>query len=262
MRTRQEIVDALTQCFASIGELCSGLDEQQWGVQGLCPDWDITGTLLHLTAIEHMLAGWFPESLESPLPFGDAMAYLEAHSDQSGAAGLAEYIAVTGVRAAELAQMTDEQFAQPSPTPVGPATYARFMAVRVFDFWVHEQDMRRPLGLPGHASGLAAEIAIDEIEGSMGYIVGKKIGLDEGQSIRFTLTGPVQREICMLVDGRAGQVPSLDTATTDVTVDSTTFALLACGRIDPQSAIDAGDISWTGDDEIGDRAARNLAFTM
>ena len=136
------------------------------------------------------------------------------------------------------------------------------MAVRVFDFGVHEQDMRRPLGLPGHESGLAAEIAIDEIEGSMGYIVGKKIGLEEGQSIRFTLTGPVEREICMLVEGRAGQVPSLDSATTDVTVDSTTFALLACGRIDPQAAIDAGAISWSGDAEIGDRAARNLAFTM
>ncbi len=262
MRTRQEIVDALELCFASLSELCSGLDEEQWAVQGLCPEWDVKATLLHLNAIEQSLAGWFPESVETPLPFGDVMAYLEANSDRSATAELAAFIDISNVRSSELDAMTNAQFAHPSATPVGPGTYGRFMAVRVFDFWVHEQDIRRPLGLPGHESGLGAELALDEIEGSMGYIVGKKIGLEEGQSIRFTLTGPVEREICMLVHGRAGQVPSLDAATTDVRVDSTTFALLACGRIDPQGAIDAGDISWTGDAEIGDRAARNLAFTM
>jgi hypothetical protein len=44
--------------------------------------------------------------------------------------------------------------------------------------------------------------------------------------------------------------------------DSTTFVQLACGRIDPQARIDAGAISWTGDAELGERAARNLRFTM
>ena len=37
---------------------------------------------------------------------------------------------------------------------------------------------------------------------------------------------------------------------------------LACGRIDPEQAIAAGRITWTGDNEWGGRAARNLAFTM
>jgi hypothetical protein len=38
--------------------------------------------------------------------------------------------------------------------------------------------------------------------------------------------------------------------------------LLACGRIDPEAAIASGKIRWTGDDEIGGRAARNLRFTI
>jgi hypothetical protein len=37
---------------------------------------------------------------------------------------------------------------------------------------------------------------------------------------------------------------------------------LACGRIDPQERIVAGLVSWTGDAELGDRAARNLRYTM
>ena len=44
--------------------------------------------------------------------------------------------------------------------------------------------------------------------------------------------------------------------------ESTTFALLACGRIDPEQAIADGAIRWSGDDEIGARAARNLRYTM
>ena len=37
---------------------------------------------------------------------------------------------------------------------------------------------------------------------------------------------------------------------------------LAGGRIDPQAQIDAGRVTWTGDGEFGDRAARNLRFTI
>jgi hypothetical protein len=37
---------------------------------------------------------------------------------------------------------------------------------------------------------------------------------------------------------------------------------LACGRIDPQGAIDTGAITWTGDAELGERTARNLRYTM
>lgn len=64
------------------------------------------------------------------------------------------------------------------------------------------------------------------------------------------------------VTGRAGLVEGLDAPDVVLRADSTTFALLACGRIDPQGAIDDGSISWSGDATWGDTAARNLAFTM
>jgi hypothetical protein len=105
-------------------------------------------------------------------------------------------------------------------------------------------------------------MAIDEIHRSLPYIVGKKIGLQDGMSITFELTGPVHRSMHLVVDGRAGLVDSLTGADVTLTADSTTFALLACGRIDPQGAIDDGRMVWSGSGEWGDRAARNLAFTM
>ena len=64
------------------------------------------------------------------------------------------------------------------------------------------------------------------------------------------------------MDGRAGLVDHLDSADVTVNADTTTFIMLACGRIDPQEQIDAGRIAWSGDDDWGDKAARNLRFTM
>jgi hypothetical protein len=147
-------------------------------------------------------------------------------------------------------------------TPVGPGTYGRFMDVRVFDFWVHEQDIRVPLGMPGHEDGPAADVAIAEIEGSLGYIIGRKVGLPDGKSITIDLSGPVDRMFHVVVDGRAGRVDALDAPDVTLRSDSTTFALLACGRIDPQDPIGDGRVVWEGDAEWGERAARNLAFTM
>ena len=64
------------------------------------------------------------------------------------------------------------------------------------------------------------------------------------------------------VDGRASVVDHLKEATCVINADSRTFVMLACGRIDPQAEIDAGRISWTGDNEWGERVAKNLRFTM
>jgi hypothetical protein len=48
----------------------------------------------------------------------------------------------------------------------------------------------------------------------------------------------------------------------ELSTDSVTFVQLACGRVDPQEQIDAGLVRWTGDAELGSRAARNLRYTM
>ena len=47
-----------------------------------------------------------------------------------------------------LAEADDEYFDQPMQTPTGPGTMTDFLATRILDCWVHEQDMRRALDLP------------------------------------------------------------------------------------------------------------------
>ena len=75
------------------------------------------------------------------------------------------------------------------------------------------------------------------------------------------VTGGVERDIAVVVDGKARPVDSVADPDVEVTADVETFVLLAAGRIDPQTRIDDGRITWSGDAEWGERMARNLAYT-
>jgi uncharacterized protein (TIGR03083 family) len=216
----------------------------------------------HLAAIEGLLDGWLPTPDDIKPPFELVGAFVGQAGGWSDPELAAETVRILAARRAQLAASTDEQFGRRSMTPIGEATYHRFMDVRVFDLWVHQRDMAIPLGRPTDDTGPAAGRALDEVHDSIGYIVGKRVGLPDGMSIAFHLTGPIERDIFAAVDGRAARVDQLDRPSVEVTTDSLTFVLLACGRVDPQSVIDAGRISWSGDAAWGEQAARNLRFTM
>ncbi|MGB2922028.1 MAG: maleylpyruvate isomerase family mycothiol-dependent enzyme [Mycobacterium sp.] len=256
-RSLDELRDALQHCYAAFETLCADLSDDEWQAQSLCPDWTVRGVVDHVTSIEAVMAGWLPDDEKTPPPFEKAGEFL---ADTT--AYPAKVRAVYDHRRRDLAALSDVDLNRPCWTPVGPATYGRFLAIRVFDFWVHERDITTPLGRATDDTGVAAEIALAEVENSIGYIVGKKVGLPDGKSLTFDLTGPLTRRLHVAVDGRAARVDHVDDPDVTVTTDSTTFIQLACGRIDPQAQIDSGTIRWTGDDELGDRAARNLRFTM
>ena len=255
-------IDALEECWSSFDQLIDDLTPAQWATPSLCEGWAVRDVVIHLGAIEHLLSGEAPGSMTDAVPFAKAGEWMSSVGDLDDAALLAAYRSVVDTRRAEVAALTADDLTRPSMTPVGPGTVGRFLEIRVFDYWVHEQDVRMPLGIPGHEEGRAAEMAIDEIQGSLPYIVGKKVGLPDGMGITIEVTGPVERTMHVLVTGRAGVVESLASPDVTLRADSTTFALLACGRIDPQIPIDDGRITWTGDPTWGDTAARQLAFTM
>jgi uncharacterized protein (TIGR03083 family) len=256
-RSLDEIRGALQHCYAAFDALCADLSDDEWQAQSLCPDWTVRGVVDHVTSIEAAMVGWLPDDATTPPPFekaGEFLADTTPYVDK--VRGVHDY------RRRDLSALSDGDLERPSWMPVGPGTYGRFLAIRVFDLWVHERDITVPLGRDTDDAGIAAELALDQVENSIGYIVGKKVGLPDGKGLTFDLTGPVVRQLHVAVDGRAARVDHLDNPDVSVTTDSTTFLLLACGRIDPQEQIDAGKIRWTGDDEFGDRAARNLRFTM
>ena len=257
-----EIRSALEGCYFSMEALCADLGDAEWRVQSLCPDWNVRDVVNHLTGMEAVMAGWLPDDASTPPPFERAADFVRETAGLDSAAFVERVRATYDRRRQDLASLSSADFERPSWMPTGPGTYGRFLAIRVFDFWVHERDITAPLARVTDDTGVAAEIALGEVESSLGYIVGKKVGLPDGKSIAFQLTGPIHRELDVLVDGRAKQVDRLESPDVEIMTDSTTFIQLACGRIDPQVVIDSGAIKWNGAAQLGERAARNLRFTM
>ena len=135
---------------------------------------------------------------------------------------LERFRAVTGDRRKVLAGMAEDDWNAVTPTPAGMDSYGRFMRVRVFDCWMHEQDIRMALQRPSsddELGGPAARLSLDEVEATIGFVVGKLAKAPDGSRVQFDLTGPLARSIRVSVDDRAqlvedfgGQEPTVTPA--------------------------------------------------
>jgi uncharacterized protein (TIGR03083 family) len=256
------LLASVEQGYDAIESVCARLDGAQWQTQSLCPDWTARDVITHLGMMERVMTGWLPSSAEEVAPvdrIGPYQREVEALDDGAFASRISE---IFTARRADLAALSADDLLRPSWTPIGPKTYGQFLEIRIFDFWVHERDITTPLHWPTDDDGPRAEVALGQVVGSIGYIVGKKVGLPDGKSIVFHLTGPLHHDIAVVVDGRAKQVARVEHPDVELTTDSTTFIQLAAGRIDPRAQLDSGRVRLSGNPELADRAARKLRFTI
>jgi uncharacterized protein (TIGR03083 family) len=264
---RDTLVAALEAIYDSLLELGRELAETEWDAPTEVPGWSVKDNYSHIVGTELMLLGRPDEAVDIGEPahvtndigrFNEVSVALRR--PRSGAEVLAELAAVADERKAALRAMTQAEFDAESFTPAGQDTYGRFMQIRVFDCWIHEQDCREALGRPGHHRGPAVEVTLDEMATAMGFVVGKKAGATEGQSVRLELRGPTERTIDVRVDGRAAVVDDLDEPTATITVPTTQWIRYAAGRrpVDP----DDPDIRIQGDEDLARSVLSNCAYTI
>ena len=256
---------ALAEEFAAIDELLSSLDEGDWEAPTACPGWDVRANAAHIIGTEAMLLGEPTPLVEvdvASLPHvrNDIGGFNEAWVVHLAAAPpeviLAEYRSRTAARLEALAALTPEQWSAEGFTPAGQDTHGRFMRIRVMDCWMHEQDIREAVNRPGHDSGPVVDLVLDELQQSMGYVVGKKAGAPDGASVTFRLGS---RDINVLVEGRAAVVDALPgPATTTLTMTPLQFTRLAGGR----TGADAAAVEITGDEPLGRQVLDNMGFTI
>jgi len=266
---KDRIITLLGDEWRAIAELLGMVPDDAWSRPAL-PGWDVHDVLAHLVGSERMLAG-----AERPVVqvAGDAGPHVKnsiarlneewvmALRSRSHTELLGDFRAVTTERLAALRAMSPDDFAAPSWTPVGDATYGRFMEIRVFDAWMHEQDIRVAAGVPGHEVGPVAEQALAEVVGALGYIVGKLGGAPQGSSVTIRLEGPIERDLHVVVDERARVVEGLPAApTASIALSSSLFLRLAGGRVDPASAL--GRVELGGDTTLAHRLVTHLAYTL
>jgi uncharacterized protein (TIGR03083 family) len=259
----------LGEVWDSLGDLGDSLSDDEWKRPSPCPGWPVSAQYAHVIGTESMLLGrpnpeadpGRPDHVRNDIG-GFNEVWVAALDAEPRSEVMARFVEVTDTRKRALADMDEDAFSQPSWTPVGQADYRRFMQIRVFDCWVHEQDVRDAVGRPGHESGPVAEQSVDEIVRAIGYLVGKKAKAPDGSSVRITLSGPVERTVDVaVVDGRARAVETLDgPPTASLELASSLFTRLACGRVSPDAVIDR--VTLSGDADLARRVIDNLAFTI
>ena len=256
--------------FAAITTVVSGLTEEQWSTDSCLPGWTVHDILSHMCGTELMLSGQSPPvadvshlgHMRNPVAEANEV-WVESMRPVAGAEMVARWTAVTSDRLASLEAMTQADFDAPSWTPVGnDETYGRFMRIRHFDCYMHEQDIRAALGLPGRGDPEQMSSCLEEVATGLGYIVGRRANLPDGSRVRIDLTGDVERTFLVSVEGRAGVVDALDgPATVEIELPAALFLRLTGGR-DDGSAGPPGEVHLSGDVALARRLVDSLAFTI
>ncbi len=272
---KDQIVELLKTEWNSIAELCSDLTDAEWERSTDCPGWTVRDQVSHVIAIERTLMGEpEPQGFEEAKlaehvknPVGELNeAWAASRRPLSGAEVLKEMVDVTNQRLAIIEKMTEEEMDKVGWSPIGEVPFSVSMSVRAFDCWVHEQDIRRAIGRPGHMTGVAAENAIDRIVMALPFVVGKRSGALDGQSVYFRVTGPTTRDVVVVMEDGKGRDASADPilgtakATSTLSMDTETLVCLGCGRWDPEQAIFQAKVAIEGDVELGQKVVHNLNF--
>jgi uncharacterized protein (TIGR03083 family) len=263
---RDRTIAALRACWSSLDDLLTELPDDAWSTPSPLPGWDVRANVAHVIGTEAWLLGEQPPEPDGVAPdhvrnpIGELNEqWVAGLRDETPADLLARLRDVTGRRLADLDAMSDQEWHAVGFTPAGEDAYGRFMQIRVFDCWMHEQDIRAAVGRPGHDDGVAVETTLDEIANALGYVVGKRAGATPGSSVTFELTGPAGRTIHVLVADRATVVPSLDgPATTTIRLPVVAFTRLAGGRADARPE----DATVEGDAELAARVLDRLGYTI
>jgi len=160
---------------------------------------------------------------------------------------------VTGERLKALRAMRPEDFEAQTQTPIGPGTMRDLLQIRIFDAWVHEQDIRRAVKRPGDLEGPVAAHAVGRVAMAMPYVVGRKVKPTDGTTVVFAMPGASGRTVALRMEG--GRAKNLDeipmTPTVRLTMDVETFTCLGCGRWTPEAAVKTGKVQMTGDTALG-----------
>jgi uncharacterized protein (TIGR03083 family) len=263
--TPSDTIDKLQAIWQSVSALGAELDDRQWKLPTDLIGWTVQDNLAHLIGTERMLQGLPPATAPATLgehvknPIGQFNeAEVEARRCCTGSEVLAEWNELTALRIATLRSADAAYFAKEMATPTGPGTMVDFLHIRVLDCWLHEQDIRRAVGKPGHLAGEAAEHTIDRLLRTIPIVVGRRAATPEGGAVIIDITGEVSRHVvCEVAGGRAAIVAAATAAPlATVTLDTEAFVMLATGRRTAASIAERIDLA--GDHALGQRVVDNL----
>ena len=271
---KAEVLSGLFAVWEDLEKLLADLSDGRWKTATALPGWSVQDVVSHIIGTESFLQGLPAPDIDIDVSalghvrneigaMNESWVHsMRAHSPEQMRE---ELKAILHARRTALEDMSEQVWNEVTFTPAGPDSYGRFMRIRIFDCWMHEHDIREAVDAPASDRELAtttARLSLDEMAGSMGFVVGKRAGAPDGSRVAIELTGPLQRTIKVQVDGRAKVVEDFGGAdpTTTITIDGLLFTRLAGGRT--PLAEHESDIGFSGDDTVGRRVVENLNYVI
>ncbi len=255
-----EAVDSFTHLLEHVGD-------DQWATPTDLPGWDVHAIAAHTAHLEALLAGRQHDDVE----IGDvphARGTLGQFNEQGVAARRPESpdALITEIRESTTARHT-QLLADPPTDPSAPApglfgaigwTTGLLLRNRPLDVWMHEQDIRRALDMPGNLDSAPAIHSADYLMESLPFVVGKRAQAPVGSVVRLEVTGHAPVSVVVGEDGR-GRVATPEDGEPAVTLamDRATFVVLAGGR----RPAEPDGVSVAGDAELGARVLASMAVT-
>lgn len=271
IQTVQAYIDAWTHSIESISELVAPLPEGQWNRATECPGWSVRDVVSHVIGMELELLGdprpihTLPRDLRHVTT--DFARYCEVPVDKRRChtapemTGELEYTIIRRSRALRTAKHRPEDEVRWLSGPLSrQLPYHEALRWRAFDVWVHEQDLRRALGRPGHLDSAGALVTRDLLIDALPKVVAKQAGAPAGSTVVVDVHGSVEFIRTVRVDengrGAVDELVPLAPAV-QLTTDWETYSRLACGRIRAEGA----PVKVEGDEELARRILENFSVT-
>lgn len=216
---------------------------EQWSTPTDLPGWDVQACAAHTAHLESILAGNPEETAdvgEPPHVSGFLGLYTEIgvvnRRDHAPEQVVAEIRDVTARRHAWLREHppTDGS-ARPEVVFGGvPWTWEVLLRNRPLDVWMHEQDVRRAVGLPGGMDTAPARHTADYLTESFGFVVAKRAKAPAGTTAVLAVEGSPPVAVVVGDDGRGTRLVEVpDRPTLSLHTDRESFIVLAGGRRSP-----------------------------
>jgi uncharacterized protein (TIGR03083 family) len=262
-------VEAWRSSTADVLALLRDLPAEDWDLPTDLPGWSVRAVAAHLAHLEAELAGLPQQS--HPVDQADHIKNPLGRHTEAGVVGrrdrepeqiIEELQAATRIRSDQLeADPPTDPEAMPERTPGGlPWPWGRTLSNRALDMWMHEQDIRRAVGRPGHLDTLGAEHVGGQILTSFPYVVGKAAGAPPGSTVVLRVTGDQEAELGVEVgpDGRARPHPEIEgDPTVSLLMDFEVAVILFGGR----RPVDSVEVGVTGDTALARAILEGMAVT-
>ena len=267
--TRESLIEIQTELWKSISYFCCELNPGDWGQPTNCPNWTVKDCLSHLIGIESRLMGDAAPEIE----IGDLEHVKNSQGFSNEVDVISRRFRSSDILLEEFANVTtrrlrylrsEKDFSIEAESPVGPGSLLDQVSVRIFDGWVHFQDMRMGVGVPCDFASEAADLSLGRMYSVMPFVVGKKAGATDGTTVLFEVCEDEQvvQKFVHVRGGRASHVTTSENYSVAISCSQYAFFMLTCGRIDPLRALKRRMVDLRGDTLLGERIVSEMNFMI